>query len=96
MGTIVDAVSGRPIAGAAFGVLQEGVTLEEFDGSDEQILEAVNTDRNGQFMLLTPLEPGTAYSVLAVAEGYRPFGQDDVVFSDVAETVEITLQLRKR
>lgn len=96
MGTIVDAVSGKPIEGAAFGVLQEGVTLDDFDGSDEQILDAATTDRNGEFVLTVPLEPGTAYSVLAVAEGYRPFGQDDVVFSDVAETVEINLQLRKR
>ncbi|MDQ3706687.1 MAG: trypsin-like peptidase domain-containing protein [Chloroflexota bacterium] len=96
MGTIVDATSGRPIEGAAFGVLKEGVTLDDFDGSDEQILDAVTTDQNGEFMLTVALEPGTAYTVLAVAEGYRAFGQDDVVFSDVAETVEITLEMQRR
>jgi hypothetical protein len=96
MGTILDATSGKPIEGAAFGVLTEGTTLDDFDGSDDQILDAAVTDQNGEFVLTVPLTPGTAYSVLAVAEGYTPFGQDDVVFSDVAETVDITLELQKR
>lgn len=95
-GTILDATSGKPIEGAAFGVLVEGVTLNDFDGSDDQILDAAVTDQNGEFILTTPLKPGTAYSVLAVADGYTPFGQDDIVFSDVAETVDITLELKKR
>ncbi len=95
-GTILDATSGKPIEGAAFGVLVEGVTLNDFDGSDDQILDAAVTDRNGEFMLTVALEPGTAYSVLAVAEGYKSFGQDDVVFSDQAETVDITLEMQRR
>jgi S1-C subfamily serine protease len=95
-GTIVDAVSGKPIEGAAFGVLVKGVTVDQFDGSDDQILDAAVTDRNGEFALTVPLTPGTAYSVLAVADGYKTFGQDDVVFSDKAETVEINLELQKR
>ncbi|HYP20937.1 MAG TPA: trypsin-like peptidase domain-containing protein [Chloroflexia bacterium] len=96
MGTILDATSGKPIEGAAFGVLVEGVTLDDFDGSDDQILDAAVTDQNGEFVLTVPLTPGTAYSVLAVAEGYTPFGQDDVVFSEQAETVDITLELQRR
>lgn len=95
-GTILDATSGRPIEGAAFGVLVEGVTLDDFDGSDDQILDVATTDENGEFILLTSLTPGTAYSVLAVADGYKTFGQDDIVFSDVAETVDITLELQRR
>ncbi|HET6261121.1 MAG TPA: carboxypeptidase-like regulatory domain-containing protein, partial [Chloroflexia bacterium] len=74
----------------------EGVTLDDFDGSDDQILDAAVTDQNGEFVLTVPLTPGTAYSVLAVAEGYTPFGQDDVVFSEQAETVDITLELQRR
>lgn len=96
MGQIVNATSGKPIQGAAFGVLQPGVTVQDFDGSDEQILDAATTDQNGEFVLLTPLEPGTAYSILAVAEGYKGFGQDDVVFSDKPETVNVTIELQKR
>ncbi len=97
VGTIVDANTGRPISGAVFVVLQAGVTWDEFTGSEDQVLEAVRTDRQGRFEMTEFLERGKTYSVGWGAKGYREVTQDNLeVTDDTPEVVEAKLKLQKR
>lgn len=84
-GTLVDAVSGQPIPGATFVVLQKGITWDTFQNTEGEILEQVTTDQSGVFQTTVPLERGTTYSVGAVASGYQPtVGTLDISAEDPA------------
>jgi S1-C subfamily serine protease len=96
-GKIVDADTGKPIANAVFVVLNEGVNWDAYDNSDEQILEAVQTDRKGQFEMSELVERGKSYSVGWAAKGYQAVKEDDVeIQTDWPETVQVTLKLQKQ
>lgn len=97
VGTIVDANTGRPISGATFVVLQSGITWDDFTGSEDEVLEAVKTDRQGRFEMTEFLERGKTYSVGWGAKGYREVTQDNLeVTDDTPEVVEAKLKLQKR
>ena len=97
VGTIVDADTGKPLAGAIFVVLNEGVTWDAFSGSDDEVYEAVNTDRKGKFEMTKLLERGKSYSVGWTAKGYQSVKQDDLeVTDDTPEVVEAKLKLQKQ
>ncbi|HEY3342158.1 MAG TPA: serine protease, partial [Anaerolineae bacterium] len=70
-GKIVDADTGKPIASAVFVVLNQGVNWDAYDNSDDQILDAVQTDRNGLFEMTELVERGQNYSVGWGAKGYQ-------------------------
>ena len=96
-GTIVDASTGKPIAGAIFIVLKEGITWESAEGTDEEVYEQVTTDRKGRFETAIPLRRGSTYSVGYVADGYEPTSEDDVeIGEDTADLIEVKLSLHKR
>jgi S1-C subfamily serine protease len=96
-GKIVDADTGKPIANAVFVVLKQGVNWDAYDNSDDQILDAVQTDRNGQFEMTELVERGQNYSVGWGAKGYQPMKQDDVeIKADWPDTVQVTLKLQKQ
>lgn len=95
-GRIIDAETGRGIAGAYFVVLKPGVKLADFEWEEEQVYTAAKTDRYGDFSLPDPLIRGESYSMFAVAEGYRPVGSDDIrVRDDVESPLELKIELKR-
>ncbi len=78
-------------------MLNEGVTWDAFSGSDDEVYEAVNTDRKGKFEMTKLLERGKSYSVGWTAKGYQAVKQDDLeVTDDTPEVVEAKLKLQKQ
>jgi len=94
-GYIIDADTGRGIPGALYVVLNPGVTLDGWDGSEEQIYTAAETDANGYFELPLPLERGQSYSLIVWAEGYRPTGGDNVAVGDEPSPLEVEITLQR-
>lgn len=96
-GTIVDADTGRAISGAVFIVLKEGVTWDSYTGADEEIYEAVTTDRKGNFEMTQYLERGKTYSLGWGAKGYQPVKQDGLeVTTDTPDVIQAKLKLQKQ
>ncbi len=96
-GVIVDAGTGRPISGAVFVILKEGLTWNDSQGTDDEIYDQATTDRKGQFSTSVPLARGSTYSMGWVAKGYKPALEDDVEIGDkTAEVVEVKLKLQKK
>lgn len=77
-GRIVDSYTLEPIQGAAFVLLQEGVTIDDFinDPQDYMLLSYGETDRNG-FFVCEYVPIGSIYSVLVLADGYLPIAEDN-------------------
>ncbi len=95
-GTIVDADTNKPIAGAAFVVLQPGITYDDWDGGEESILTYAVTDKRGQFQLPDLLPRGEKYTIVAGAKGYDDNFEDDVVVDDeTPDSVDLTISLQK-
>ncbi len=95
-GRIVDADTGRGIPEAYFVVLQPGISVDEFEGKEDQVYTGAKTDRGGNFRLPDLLMRGESYSIIVAAQGYRPIAEDDVyVGEDVESPLEITVKLNK-
>jgi hypothetical protein len=95
-GVIMDADTGRGIPEAYFVVLEPGVTVDQFEGEDDQVYTWAKTDRQGKFRLPDPLVRGQSYSIIVAAEGYRPIAEDDVyVGEDVPSPLELKIELRR-
>lgn len=79
-GRIVDSYTIKPIRGAAFVLLQEGVTIEEFANNPQEwmILSYGESDRNGIFVC-DYIPVGASYSVLVFADGYLPIVEDNAI-----------------
>ncbi|MCS6774092.1 MAG: serine protease [Anaerolineae bacterium] len=96
-GEIVDAVTGRPIPNAIFVTLKPGVTWNDFDGSEEQILDVARTDRRGRFQTGVALERGEIYSFGWTADRYEAVVEDDVeIPEDAPDVIEVKLELRRK
>jgi S1-C subfamily serine protease len=96
-GVIVDAATGKPVAGAIFVVLNEGLNWSNAEGNDDEIYDQVVTDRKGQFSTSAPLLRGSTYSVGWAAKNYKPVLEDDVqIGNDTPDVVEVTLKLQKK
>ncbi len=96
-GTFTDLDTGRPIQGAVFLVLKPGITLDTFQWTDEELYTMAESDRNGFFKLPDLLERGECYTMIMGADGYWPFGEDDVCVGQTADDIiELTIQLEKR
>lgn len=96
LGYILDADTGRGIPGAVYIVLDPGVTLDSWDGSDAQIYTWAETDSNGYFELPLPLERGQQYSIIVGAEGYMPIGEDNVRVSKEPSPLEVEVYLQQQ
>lgn len=94
-GYILDADTGRGIPGAAYVVLNPGVTIEGWDGSDAQVYTWAQADANGYFELPRPLERNQRYSVIVWAEGYRPTGGNNLLISDEPSPLEVEIELQR-
>jgi S1-C subfamily serine protease len=96
-GVIVDANTGKPIPNAIFLVLQEGVTWDTFEETEDEILGVAQTDRRGQFEMSEEVERGKTYSVGWGARGYQAVRQDDVLIDEKwPDVVEVKLKLQKQ
>ena len=96
-GTITDLDSGRPIPGAVFLVLKQGITLDTFQWTDIEILASGEADRQGFFKLNWPLERGQCYSMIVGADGYWLSGEDDVCIPpDTPSVLDVPVRLQKK
>jgi S1-C subfamily serine protease len=95
VGTIRDADTGRGISGAVYVVLNPGIRVDEWDGSEEDIYTWAETDSNGYFELPLPLERNQSYSMIAWAEGYTPVAGNDILVSDEPSPYEIEIALQR-
>ncbi len=94
-GKVVDASTGRPIAGAVFVVLKEGVAWSE-NVSEEDIYDQAQTDRKGQFATTIPVVRGSSYSLGILAKNYRPVLDDAIEITDaMPDTVNLTIKMQK-
>ncbi|HHY65068.1 MAG TPA: hypothetical protein GX501_08485, partial [Clostridiaceae bacterium] len=91
-GRIVDSFTLRPISGAAFAILQAGVTVDDFFNNpvDSMILSYVESDRDGIFMC-DYIPSGESYSVIILAEGYMPILEDYAIEIPYGWTEDIDL-----
>lgn len=94
-GYILDADTGRGIPGAVYLVLDPGVTVDSWDGSDDQVYTWAETDADGYFELPDPLERGQRYTFIAGAEAYRPAFGEDLLVGDEASPLEVEITLQK-
>jgi hypothetical protein len=98
-GTVKDAKTKKAIKGAIVLVLQPGVTIDKFikgGQKDSDVYTAGQTDSKGQFVLPDQLERSTEYSLIAVAKGYKPVGQDKFVVADSdPDPLDLNITLKK-
>ncbi|MGA7731745.1 MAG: serine protease [Chloroflexia bacterium] len=93
-GTVLDAITNKPIRDAAFIVLEEGITWSTWNGNQAQLREVVSTNNKGQFQTKMPLERGHIYSMGILALGYQAVLTDDVlVTDDLPAIVEFEVKL---
>ena len=96
-GTIVDLDTNRPIPGAAFYVLEPGITLNTFGWTDDEVFTSAEADQEGYYSLPDLLERGECYSVLIGADQYWAYGEDDVCIEQDAESpLVLTVSLERK
>lgn len=96
-GTITDLDTNRPIAGAIFLVLKPGITLDTFQWTDSEVYTSAESDRQGFYKLPDLLQRGECYTMIIGAQGYWPYGEDDVcVGANAPAVVDLPVQLEKK
>jgi Zn-dependent metalloprotease len=80
-GCILDADTGRGVAGARVIVLRPGVSANQAARDNritaDEALTSGTTDRNGLYRTDAPIQRGRAYSVIVIAGDYRSVVADD-------------------
>jgi hypothetical protein len=98
-GTVKDAKTKKAIKGATVIVLKPGVTIQKFVSGgqkDKDVFTAGQTDSKGKFALANQLERNIEYSIIAVAKGYKPVGQDKFVIGDQDDNpLQLDITLKK-
>jgi len=94
-GYIVDADTGEGISGAFYIVFISGVTWDSWDGGEEQIYAAAETDSRGYFELPLPLKRGQSYSTAALAAGYRPVWANSIPVGNEPSPLEVEITMQK-
>ncbi|MFN2110945.1 MAG: hypothetical protein ACK2UI_14925, partial [Anaerolineae bacterium] len=94
-GYILDANTQRGIEGAVYVVLVPGVTVNEWEGDEEDVYTGGVADTDGYFELDGLLERGKAYSIIVWAEGYAPVTGDGVQIGNEASPLEVEILLQK-
>ena len=100
-GTVTDAATGNPIAGAVVYILKPGVTASQA-AADGQItaseyLTEGTTDRNGKFVLKDRLPRGQTYSGIAIANGYKPIIADNAfqITNSDTDPYDLSVEMQK-
>jgi hypothetical protein len=98
-GLVRDKKTRKPIRGAVILVLKPGVTIQRFldrGQKDSDVLTAGQTDSKGKFVIEKALQRGTSYSLIVVARGYKPVGQDGMQISaNDPNPLELTITMTK-
>ena len=94
-GTIGDLLR-RGIAGALFIVLQPGISIDEFQWTEDEVYTYGETDNKGYYTLPDMLARDEYYSMLIGADGYEPIMEDDIYIPDDIESpFELNIELYK-
>ena len=97
-GMVTDKRTKKPIKDALIIILNPGVTVEDFvdTQAEEDIYSAAKTNSRGQFVLEEQLEREVEYSVIVIAKGYKPIGQDGFFIGpDDPDPYDIPIALTK-
>ena len=94
-GVVRDADTGRGIPGALYLVLNPGVTVDTWDGGDEQTYTRAEAGVDGYFELPRPLERNQHYSIIVWAEGYRMATGDALLVTDEPSPMEVDVMLQR-
>jgi hypothetical protein len=96
-GTVVAAASGRPIAKALILFLVPGISVQDFidhEYADADVYTGAETNSRGQFTLADAVERNVPYSIIVVADGYKPLTVDGfVIEDDVPAPVNLDIEL---
>lgn len=77
-GRIVDAETGKGVAGVMVIVIKGTVLTREFTWDKAEVVELAISDSQGQFQLNRLLPRNQTYNMLVVAQGYLPMSADGV------------------
>jgi hypothetical protein len=97
-GVVQDQSTQNPIEGAVVLILNPGVKLQDFlqnGQKDSDVFTAGKSDSQGAFTLQKTLQRHQAYSMVVVAQGYKPLGSDTFQVNDEADPVSITISMTK-
>ncbi|HOT91821.1 MAG TPA: trypsin-like peptidase domain-containing protein [Anaerolineae bacterium] len=94
-GYVINASTKRGIEGALYVVLMPGITVEDWNGEEDQVYTYAQTDANGYFELPYALERNRAYSIIVWAEGYRPVTGDDIWIGDEPSPYDVEVALQR-
>jgi serine protease Do len=95
-GYVLDADTGQGISGALYVVLEPGIAVDGWDGSEDQIYTSAETDTNGYFELPLPLERNESYSIIVWAEGYQAVTGDNLLVGDEPSPLEVEVALQQQ
>jgi len=101
-GQVVDANTGRGVAGAQVFVLRQGVNASQAAADDnlsaEEVLTFGTTDSSGVYQTQQAVPRNQTYSFIIVANGYRPILADGevVIPADATNPYRVDAQLRRR
>jgi hypothetical protein len=95
-GRIVDAETGKGIAGVSFIVLKTNYAVRDFTWNMSEALDISLTDSQGQFVLDKLLPRGESYSVIVIANGYLPVTTDSLTIDDKTKSpLDLTIELNR-
>ncbi|MBN2003321.1 MAG: trypsin-like peptidase domain-containing protein [Anaerolineae bacterium] len=94
-GYIRDADTGRGISGALYVVLKPGVSISDWEGDEDDVYTAAQSDKKGYFELPDPLERGEKYSIIVWADGYTPVLGNNVKVGDEESPLEVEIELQQ-
>lgn len=95
-GQILDAKTGKGIPGALFIVLQPGITIADFQWTEDEVYTYAEADNKGNYTLPDMLTRGETYSMIIGADGYEPIMEDDIFIPDDLESpFELSVELEK-
>jgi hypothetical protein len=79
-------------------VLRPGITVDEFQWTEEEVFTYAETDNKGNYVLPDMLVRGETYSMIVAAEGYDPIMEDGINIPEEIESpfvLDLTLQKSK-
>jgi S1-C subfamily serine protease len=96
-GRIRDADTGLGIPGAAFFLVSEQFSADDFlrDLDMAQVYAVSISDAAGNFSIDRPLQPAVPYSVVVLASGYLPVTADNVRVLPSDSPIDVTIYLQR-